>query len=52
MAKLSLNDLKDFRGKTFFVRVDYNVPLDDAGAITESQGGVPAHATVRYYDNN
>lgn len=37
MAKLSLNDLKDFRGKTFFVRVDYNVPLDDAGKITDDK---------------
>ena len=30
MAKLSLNDLKNFRGQTVFVRVDYNVPLDEA----------------------
>ena len=37
MATLSLNDLKDFRGKTVFVRVDYNVPLDDAGQITDDK---------------
>ncbi|MCG3147836.1 MAG: Phosphoglycerate kinase [Verrucomicrobiae bacterium] len=37
MAKLSLNDLKDFRGKTVFCRVDYNVPLDEAGKITDDK---------------
>ena len=37
MAKLSITDLKDFRGKTVFVRVDYNVPLDDAGNITDDK---------------
>jgi len=37
MAKLSLNDLKDFRGKTVFCRVDYNVPLDAAGSITDDK---------------
>ncbi len=37
MAKLSLNDLKDFRGKTVLCRVDYNVPLDEAGAITDDK---------------
>ena len=37
MAKLSLTDLKDFRGKTVFVRVDYNVPLDAAGNITDDK---------------
>lgn len=35
MAKLSLNDLKDFRGKTVLCRVDYNVPL------AEAEGGQP-----------
>lgn len=37
MNKLSISDLKDFRGKTFFVRVDYNVPLDEAGRITDDK---------------
>jgi 3-phosphoglycerate kinase len=30
MAKLSINDLKDFRGQRVLVRVDYNVPLDES----------------------
>jgi phosphoglycerate kinase len=29
MAKLSVNDLKDVRGKRAFVRVDYNVPMEE-----------------------
>ena len=37
MSKLSLNDLKDFRGKTVLCRVDYNVPLDETGAITDDK---------------
>ncbi len=37
MAKLSINDLKDFRGQRVLVRVDYNVPLDDKGAITDDK---------------
>jgi phosphoglycerate kinase len=38
MAKLSISDLKDFRGQRVLVRVDYNVPL--AGA----EGGQPTGA--------
>ncbi|MDK3156777.1 phosphoglycerate kinase [Kamptonema cortianum] len=34
MAKLSIRDL-DLRGKRVFVRVDYNVPLDENGNITD-----------------
>ncbi len=37
MAKLSITDLKGLRGKTVFVRVDYNVPLDEAGHITDDK---------------
>jgi phosphoglycerate kinase len=37
MKKLSIRDLKEFRGKTVFCRVDYNVPLDEAGAITDDK---------------
>lgn len=34
MAKLSIRDL-DLRGKRVFVRVDYNVPQDENGTITD-----------------
>src|SRR5712671_5855652 len=37
MAKLSINDLKDFRNQRVLVRVDYNVPLDEAGSITDDK---------------
>jgi phosphoglycerate kinase len=34
MAKLSVRDL-ELKGKRVFMRVDFNVPLNDAGAITD-----------------
>lgn len=34
MAKLTIDDL-NVQGKRVLVRVDYNVPMDDAGAITD-----------------
>ncbi|HXH48183.1 MAG TPA: phosphoglycerate kinase [Terriglobia bacterium] len=34
MAKLSIRDL-DLKGKVVFMRVDFNVPLDDQGEITD-----------------
>ena len=37
MAKLSIVDLQDFRNQRVLVRVDYNVPLDDAGTITDDK---------------
>ncbi|MCX7824946.1 MAG: phosphoglycerate kinase [Verrucomicrobiae bacterium] len=35
MSKLSINDLTGLHGKRVLVRVDFNVPLDDKGAITD-----------------
>jgi phosphoglycerate kinase len=37
MAKKTLSDLKDLRGKRVLIRVDFNVPLDAAGAITNDR---------------
>jgi phosphoglycerate kinase len=37
MPKLSINDLKDFRNQRVLVRVDYNVPLDETGVITDDK---------------
>jgi phosphoglycerate kinase len=31
MAKVTVNDLKDLNGKRVFVRVDYNVPMEEKG---------------------
>jgi phosphoglycerate kinase len=52
MAKLSLNDLKDFRGKTVLVRVDYNVPLDEAGHITDDKRIKATVPTLEYLWQN
>ncbi len=37
MAKLSITDLHNLRGQRVFVRVDYNVPLDEAGNISDDK---------------
>jgi phosphoglycerate kinase len=37
VAKLGLNDLGDLRGKRVLVRVDYNVPLDENGEISDDK---------------
>jgi phosphoglycerate kinase len=37
MPKLSITDLKDFRNQCVLVRVDYNVPLDENGSITDDK---------------
>src|SRR5262245_8771239 len=35
--KKTINDLPDLRGKRVLVRVDFNVPQDDAGNITNDR---------------
>src|SRR5271163_3959954 len=37
MSKRTLANLRDYRGKRVLVRVDFNVPLDAAGNITNDR---------------
>ena len=47
MAKKTLNDLGDLRGKRVLVRVDFNVPQDTAGNITNDRRIRAAVPTLR-----
>lgn len=48
MAIRYIDEIKDLKGKKVFIRVDFNVPQDDKGNITEDTRIAGALPTIRY----